>query len=93
MVNILGSGPIRRNLRFRRLVQSFFHISSEVFLSLDGKALHIYEDYSYPGPMFSLPLTNIEGLMVGYCEQQVDFSEDRFMIILNTFDKDILQIQ
>jgi hypothetical protein len=32
-------------------------------------------------------------LMVGYCEQQVDFSEDRFMIILNTFDKDILQIQ
>lgn len=93
MVNILGSGPIRRNLKFRRLVESFFHISSEVFLSLDGKALHVYEDYSFPGPMFSIPLINIEGLMVGRCEQILELSDDRFMIILNTFNKDVIQIQ
>jgi hypothetical protein len=93
MINILGTGPIRRNLKFRRLVESFFHISSEVFLSLDGKALHIYEDYSFPAPMFSIPLLSVATLVVGYCDRPVERSEDRIMIILNTFEKDIIQIQ
>jgi hypothetical protein len=103
-MNFRGTGPIRRKMRTRGFIKSFLDIWETFYLSLDGSALHLYDNRTDPEPILSLELNQIKALQIElFSHHSATFEsngkkkfssiEDRYMMVLRTHGWDVVRIQ
>lgn len=70
MVCIKGNGPLKRKMRTKEFIKSFFESWENLYLSLDGETLYFYISRNSLEPLYSIPLNQIKRVHVDLASDQ-----------------------
>jgi hypothetical protein len=106
MVSIKGSGPLRRKMRAKEFLKSFFDSWESFYLSLDGELLSLFIAKNSPEPFFTISLTQLKRIHVepvvdhhqhshshSHHHQPSAVIEDRYLVVLLTSSNDLLHLR
>jgi hypothetical protein len=107
MVCIKGRGPLKRRMRSKDFLRSFFDTWDHIYLSMDGFSLYLFLSRNASEPIAIIPLVSLKKLHIERTTDQFPtgtrvieeggkkekMMEDRYYVILSTSNNDIIQIK
>jgi hypothetical protein len=106
MVCIKGSGQLKRRMRSKAFLKSFYDTWDRIYLSMDGLSLYLYLSRNASEPIACIPLAHIKTLHIEMFlehfwntsrfsdgSKKEKLVDDRFYVIITTLNNDISQIK
>lgn len=99
MVSVSGNGPLKRRMRTKGFLKSFFETWDHLYISLDGDSFFIYATRNTPEPLLYLPLSDLKNLRVELADTK-DITknsatgyEDKYIVILTAATRDTIKLR
>lgn len=103
MVSVAGNGPLKRRMRTKGFLKSFFETWDNLYISLDGEYFSVYSSRNAPEPLLLLQISDIKNIHVDLApnnhHREVskgsnnNVIEDKFMIVLAAITRDIIKLR
>lgn len=105
MMLVKGTGPLKRKMRARGFIKSFFDNWDHLYLSLDGEALFLYEARNAVEPLLVLTLSQVKSIHIELMEttpvgsdpnvmkKGAKAMEDKFIVVISTHGRDVLMMK
>lgn len=99
MVSVSGNGPLKRRMRTKGFLKSFFETWDHLYISLDGEIFFIYASRNAHEPLLYLPLTELRNLRVELADNKESTKnsttgyEDKYIVILTAATRDTIKLR
>jgi hypothetical protein len=107
MVSVRGNSQLKRRMRTKGFLKSFFDSWDHLYLSMDGEHFHIYTSRSANEPILALALADIRNVHVELITDQYSSSgydakkekqpqsamDDKFALVITTSTRDLIQLR
>jgi hypothetical protein len=101
MVSVSGNGPLKRRMRTKGFLKSFFECWDHLYISLDGEYISMFPARNAPEPLLFLSLDDIKSLRLELADthREVNRSttsntiEDKFVIVLVAITRDVIKLR
>lgn len=101
MLCIKGTGPLKRRMRAKGFIKSFFENWDNMYASLDGEYLYFYETRNSPEAMLAIPLSAVKSIHIELMEvpavevikKGAKGMEDKFVMVITTQSRDFVMIK
>jgi hypothetical protein len=101
MVSVSGNGPLKRRMRTKGFLKSFFESWDHLYISLDGEFFSLYPARNAPEPLLVLALDDIKSLRLELGENHREVNrnttsnvmEDKFVIVIAATTRDVIKLR
>jgi hypothetical protein len=101
MLCVKGNGPLKRRMRTRGFIKSFFDNWDHLYASLDGESLFFFEARNAAEAMMIIPLSAVRSIHIDLMEvpavelqaKKGKAMEDKFVMVITTHNRDIVMLK
>jgi hypothetical protein len=100
MVSVSGNGPLKRRMRTKGFLKSFFETWDHLFISLDGEFFLIYSSRNATEPLLCLSLSDVKNIRLDLADNHREVNrtansvmEDKFVIVLCATTRDNIKLR
>jgi hypothetical protein len=97
---VSGNGPLKRRMRTKGFLKSFFETWDHLFISLDGEFFLVYPSRNATEPLLFLSLSDVKNIRLELADNHREVNrnansvmEDKFVIVLAATTRDNIKLR